>query len=552
MIQIYLQISKFVGCWHIPIKKLSLHPMLESLKKRWELLFTLCLFITLKIPALRYPFFSDESWSYAPAVKLMYRHGASLMPNAIDVAASRGHPLLFYALAATWMKIFGASHSAQHAFSLFISVLLMISVYEVCRKLFDKRTAVISLILLPLQVMFSVQSTLLLPEVMVALLALLTLYFYCKEKYLRTFLWCTALIFTKESGMVMGLVLGLHATYKLLNKEELLRLRLKRFLSIFLPGILIGIFYLLQKKLNGWYLFPEHIGMITADWAIFWKKFRYCCEVLFYLDYRFRLFQVLMMLAIIVAVYLKDIRYTIPLVPAYLIYACVEDRFSWLPRPLLLLATLLSLIYCIYRLIDFSALKNPDTVKKKAARKFIFLSVVFVSAYLIFSCINFFTARYMVCALVFVLILAAAYLSVYVSKLYDPVYQVTIVCLLLAGYYGYKYDNGVLDINRGTFAAMEVQENIVSYFEKEHLYSKNIYASFLNREHLKKPLTGFLHTDSVFTSVSYEVQPNSDYLIFDNIDSSELYTSYKNNAAYHLVYKTSKGPAWEEVYERVK
>src|SRR6185312_16370159 len=105
--------------------------MLQFLKTRWELLLVLSVFIILKIPALHYPFFADESWSYAPGVKLMYLHGPSLMPNAIDLLYSRGHPLLFYAAAAAWMKIFGVSHIAQHTFSLLISLLLIAAVYEV-------------------------------------------------------------------------------------------------------------------------------------------------------------------------------------------------------------------------------------------------------------------------------------------------------------------------------------------------------------------------------------------------------------------------------------
>jgi 4-amino-4-deoxy-L-arabinose transferase-like glycosyltransferase len=520
--------------------------MLHFLKTRWELLLTLCIFTVLKIPALHYPFFSDESWSYAPAVKLMYLHGPSLMPDAINISASRGHPLLFYALAATWMKIFGTSHVAQHAFALCISLLLMITVYEVCMKLFNKRTAVISMLLLPLQVIFSVQSTFLLPEIMIALLALLTLYYYCKEKYLYTFLCCTALMYTKESGMVMGLVLGIHATISLFNKKEPLNCCVKQFLSVFLSGVLIGVFFLMQKRLNGWYLFPEHTGMITLDWAIFWKKIQYSTEVLFYLDYRFRLFQLLLLLAIIVSIHLKDIKYATPLTSAYLIYAVVEDRFSWLPRKVLMAVMLLSLLYTVYLLIRLSA------IKQQATKRFIYLSVCFLAAYLVFSCVNFFTARYLLCAQVFILILLAAYIDMYISMLYNTIYYLTMACILLTGYYGYKYDWGVRDINRGAFDAMEVQENIVRYFENNHLYDKNIFAPYPDLEHLKKPSTGFLHTDSTFKKVETTIYPNTGYFIFDNADSSEQYTCFKNNHAYHLIYQTRKGPAWAEVYEKVQ
>ena len=99
--------------------------MLQYLKTRWELFLVLAIFIAVKLPALHYPFYWDESWSYAPGVKLMYLHGPSLMPNAIDLFYSRGHPLLFYASAASWMRLFGDSHISQHAFCLFLSILVV-------------------------------------------------------------------------------------------------------------------------------------------------------------------------------------------------------------------------------------------------------------------------------------------------------------------------------------------------------------------------------------------------------------------------------------------
>ncbi len=156
--------------------------MLQLLKTRWELLIVLILFAIARWPALNYPFYIDESWSYAPGVALMYEHGPSLMPNAIDLFYSRGHPLLFYASAALWMKVFGASHFAQHAFALFISLLTLVAAHEVCLRLFNKTTANFALLIAPLQVMFFVQSAMLLPEMMITLLALLALYFsLCKN-----------------------------------------------------------------------------------------------------------------------------------------------------------------------------------------------------------------------------------------------------------------------------------------------------------------------------------------------------------------------------------
>jgi hypothetical protein len=62
------------------------------------------------------PHYWDEAWSYATAVQKMYEKGATLLPGIVDVDATRGHPLFFYAAASTWMKIFGASLLSKHSF----------------------------------------------------------------------------------------------------------------------------------------------------------------------------------------------------------------------------------------------------------------------------------------------------------------------------------------------------------------------------------------------------------------------------------------------------
>lgn len=520
--------------------------MLQLLKTRWELLIVLILFAIARWPALNFPFYIDESWSYAPGVALMYEHGPSLMPNAIDLFYSRGHPLLFYASAALWMKVFGASHFAQHAFALFISLLTLVAAHEVCLRLFNKTTANFALLIAPLQVMFFVQSSMLLPEMMITLLVILALYFFAAQKHVFTFLTCTTLFLTKESGMVMGLALGIVSFFGLFSKGISIKSKLAPIAALALSGLSIGIFYLLQKKLNGWYLFPEHIGMIKWDWPTMWKKIQFSLETLFVHDYRFRLFQTLLVLAAIVVVYTKDIRFTTPLVPGYLIYAIIENRFSWMPRQALLALFFISLLHTAWQMI------NLAEIKQSATRRFVYAATVFTICYLLFSGINFFTARYLCCVLLIVVVLTAAWLNTYLKQLYAAVHYATLASVALCGYYGLKYDAGLTDVNRGAFDGMKVQMNVIKWCEDQQLYTKAISAPFVQREHLQKPLTGFRHTAERFTTVTYEPNDATAIAIYDNIEPDSNYTQIKTNTAYKLTYRTTSGEAWSEVYERIK
>ena len=97
----------------------------------YKVLFFTLLFglIIYKLKFLNLPFFWDESWVYAPSLRMMHDNGPSMMPNIIPIEYSRGHPLLFHFLGGVWLKIFGTSLISFHSFALFISVLVIIAFF---------------------------------------------------------------------------------------------------------------------------------------------------------------------------------------------------------------------------------------------------------------------------------------------------------------------------------------------------------------------------------------------------------------------------------------
>jgi len=519
--------------------------MIEAIKDRWLLILVLFVFIIFKIPHLHYPFFWDESWSYEPGVKLMYLHGPSLMPNAIDTFYSRGHPLLFYAAAATWMRLFGDSHISQHAFSLFISVLLIISMYEVCNKLFNKRVAVLSTLIICVQVAFFVQASFVLPEIMVALLVLLTLYFYVLEKYILTFLFCTALLYTKESGVVLGLILGIHSFINLFNKQKLPQQRLKQFLPILCSGVAITGFFLLQKHLNGWFFFPGHIGMMTWEWGAFYGKVAGCLDFIYFRDYRSHLFLFFLTLSLAAAINFKNIRYAAPIIPAIVIYVIVQESFPFIPSKLLFAFLVVSFLVGAYLFV------TSDEYSNSKQRTFIYLAFAFIVLYLCFCSVNFYTARYNIAGLIIVIILAAYYSEMLINRLLASLYYLALFGAVCIGLYGIVYDTGIGDTRVGAYDAMIVEENEVSYLENSGAYNSVIaLGSFQNREHLIKPFTGFLHTTKIFTNVNWEINNSTQYVIFDNIEQDNRYDRIKNDTTFKMVYRTQKNEAWAEIYKR--
>ncbi len=515
--------------------------MEEFFGKRWPLLLVLIIFVAVKIPVLHYPFFWDESWSYAPGVRLMYDHGPSLMPNAIDTGFSRGHPLLFYASAAAWMKLFGISHVTQHSFSLFIACLTLILIYEACHALWGQRMAVIALLLTATQVMFFVQSTLLLPEIMVALFSIGSIYYYSRQQHIRTFLCLSALLLTKESGAAIALVIGLHAVASMFNKAIPTAEKLKRATSVGGAALVIAIFFIIQRRVNGWWFYPEHMSYINAGWELFKGKLRFSAEIIFGHQYRYLFFTLLAVLSLAAAIIKKDKYLSLPAVLFVLLWVLSNEYAGYITRRLYLPFVAIAITYTFYQVNKHRKATGQQT-------DFIYLSVFSLFAYLSFCCLNFFTDRYLLTALVLVLFLTAYMADTLIMVLHPLAYYTTVAAILMFAVPGFAYSNAQGDVELQVYNSMDVQQAIVNYMEEHNLYNNKIAApSSLTRAHLTQPYTGFLKSGKTFSGVNYIMEPTTEYFIIDNIEpDTSIHKSQLQQ--FNKIYSITKGEVWAEIY----
>jgi len=366
------------------------------IKKRWVLFLVLIIFIICKIPHLSYPYYWDESWPYMPAIREMYKHGVSLMPYAVDPGLSHCHPLFFHAVAATWMHIFGTSHIAMHSFPLFISILLLIAIYEAGLRLFNERVAIMALILVATQVAFFVQSSFVLFEVLVAFLAFLSLYFYVKNKYLLTATFLTALFYTKESGLVAGFVLGIDALAGIFNKNVEWKTRLYRLMSILVPCVLIAIYFIIQKQERGWYISPFYMARFERRSSAVWYNFRRNSLRNSFWEYlKYWYYILLLVLSILAAIKNKSVKYLVFFLPAIVIYGIVDDQRSRiLPGAPFFALFVFSIVFLFYILHSLKVYANTRQ------GKFVVLSGIFIACFFCFTSLNFFTYRYLMAALI--------------------------------------------------------------------------------------------------------------------------------------------------------
>ncbi|MDP5172851.1 MAG: glycosyltransferase family 39 protein [Bacteroidia bacterium] len=215
-------------------------------------------FLVAKWPDFSLPLFWDELGVYGPGVLHMVDHGIGLLPSSLPPELSRGHPLLFYALFATFAKLFGWSLVSIHVLSFLTSLALIWSTWLIGMKMFGEWGAVLAAISLMAMPAIFAQSQLLLPEMLLSLWLLWALYGWYSQNWILYVLMASAALLTKESALVLPLAAAL---YSLLFQEKG-----KSTLLALSPLLIFGLFLVVQRIQNGWFFFPYHTQFISFSW----------------------------------------------------------------------------------------------------------------------------------------------------------------------------------------------------------------------------------------------------------------------------------------------
>lgn len=233
--------------------------MIDYLKQNIEKLIffiALVVFVGYKIPHLSEPLFWDELGVYGKSIFSMLDNTIGFQPKYLEPELSRGHPMLYVFLTASFTKLFGSNVFAMHLFNLLLSVSVLFSIFYIGAKLWNQKVGLFASLLLVAQPLFIAQSVLVLPEMMLALFALWSVYFFLKEKWILYFISLSLAMMTKETAIFLPPVLGFVLLFWQLIFNR--KLELKKVLIVASPLLTFFAFLLLQKIQNGWYFFPYH------------------------------------------------------------------------------------------------------------------------------------------------------------------------------------------------------------------------------------------------------------------------------------------------------
>jgi hypothetical protein len=175
------------------------------------LVFFLC-----KLHDVNIPYNWDEMGVYVPAAFHMKDAGhISLLPGSLESLFSRGYPLLFTFCNALVFKIFGDTITVGHLFALFLGIATLLLFFLIAKNLFNRKVAFFATVLLSAQPIFFTLSV-------------------------------QILLFIES----------------ITDKDFFTLKRFRLFLLGATPLFVFGLFLIIQKVQNGWFLFPEHMGYI--------------------------------------------------------------------------------------------------------------------------------------------------------------------------------------------------------------------------------------------------------------------------------------------------
>jgi 4-amino-4-deoxy-L-arabinose transferase-like glycosyltransferase len=512
-------------------------------KERSFLVFMLLLvsLVNWRSRSLDVPFYWDEAWVYAPAVQAMIDNGPSLLPNAIPVELSRGHPLLFHATTALWGLVFGHGALALHAFALVVAVVLLGVVYLTTRSLTNGPIALAAAALVVGHEGFLAQSGLLLPELFLGLWMVLAVHAAAVGRWAWYALFGSLALLTKESAL--ALVAGTIAWATITCIRSGAERHWKVLLAACVPALVLGAFYAIQFGMHGWVFFPEHVDLISLTWRDMAYKARLIFTVLFEEQGRLPLGFAFTMIPILLLNAVPLWRRLVSIVLCVAVIKALWGRWPlpFIPEPLssLLLLVPLVLLYPVQLNLE----------EDSAPRRWMLLSWLVFIAFWSLSAMNFYTDRYLM-PLVPLLMVGGAVTLFTLNQRGPSWLPVSILgcCAILQGL-SIGADQKVGDTRLSYLDAIACDLALVDHVNALGASSGTITADEMHAFYLTRPEAGY-QSAVLNLSVTSPIDPERSDLVVLSSTSAGSAIELLDSLGWVPSFRSEQGHAWVEVRRR--
>lgn len=391
--------------------------MFKSVEKTYPIYLLIACFFLFKLSHLHIPYFWDELGVYSRAALYLFDNGISILPDAMPPELSRGHPLLCAVFFAFGYKLFGPQVWGGHLTALLLSCALLYLLYRFTRDFFDHKTALLASALLAVQPVFLAQSSMVLPEVMLAFFCTASLYAYLRGRFIRLALFSTLAILTKETAIILPCCLGLPVLLTML-RNGIKKKHLAEFFLVCTPLFAWGLFLLIQKIQNGWFFFPLHTGYISFSPADISARLGYYLSFL-----------------------LKG-----------------QGRYMW--TALILACFLLYLLKNKPKIFTWVIIRHFLTAQECRPVRIIML---YIAVSLLVSMLNFHLARYILLVMPVLCMLIAVQVTYLLTHFRNPAWKVLLLLVFLLSplfYYSASIFN--IDADMGYMEMVSAQQKIIS------------------------------------------------------------------------------------------
>ena len=207
------------------------------------------------------PYWWDDGAVYAPGAKWLLDHGFDARPGVFPSDLSRGHTPLFYVMLAIAYRVMGAGPVAGHVLVFGFAWASLVLTYLLARHMFDWIAGAIAVALLAATPLFQTISSMALPELAMTALTAASFYAFAKGRIGATAVFGTILVLVKEVGVACPLAI---AGALFLEQPR----NIKRVAVALVPVTVLALFFLYQKKAEGWFVLPYHAGLFKEEHSL--------------------------------------------------------------------------------------------------------------------------------------------------------------------------------------------------------------------------------------------------------------------------------------------
>ncbi|WP_420208706.1 ArnT family glycosyltransferase [Candidatus Electronema sp. JC] len=452
------------------------------------------LFFLFKLNHIHHPYFWDELGVYSRAALYMFDHQISMMPNAIPPELSRGHPLLCTVIFAIGYRIFGPHVWAGHFVALLFSCGLLLVLYRLARDLFSHEVGLLACALLAVQPVFIAQSSMVLPEIMLAFFCTASIHAYLKERFLQVALFSILAIMTKETAVVLPVCFGLHILLLMIWQRKIDKDSLTKLGLISAPLFAWGIFLAVQKLQNGWFFFPLHSDYVSFSIADIYPRLFY------YLSFIFK----------------------------------GQGRYLW--------SVVIILTTTIFLIKNSGEIKNYSVWRMTEQQSKILLFIVYIAVSLAVSSLNFHLARYILMIMPLITCLVAAQFFYLTQQMRRKTLWIILPLLAVPFfYYKSKVFNVDADMSHADIAA--AQQEIIAELNQHAAPDTAVGAAFPVYPALLDKRAGSSVFD--YTRVVGCGDKKARYIIFSSLDDCR-----KDNRGMTLLQERKNAVSVTQLYQR--